>query len=114
MVAVVARTVLELDASRNDRFYAGTRDWSAARAGDDRAGAFYAGARFSRAGRDFARARDDRTGAFCAGAGSSFDARRFSPPPSLGNHLVNPLRDAFLNTIRVDGIALARSHIEKT
>ena len=112
MVAVVARTVLELDASRNDRFYAGTRD-NRARAFCTGA-RFHAGARFSRAGRDFTRAGDDRTGAFCAGAGSSFDARRFSPPPSLGNHLVNPLRDAFLNTIRVDGIALARSHIEKT
>ena len=80
MLIVVARTVLEFDASRDDDFARARFNRAGgfhARAGFSRARGFFAGAGFNRAGRffagarnDFARARDNRTTARSFNPGS--------------------------------------------
>ena len=67
-----------------------------------------AGAGFNRAGRFHARAGYNRAGGFRFVTASGFD-----PPPRIGSPIANVLRNAFLSTGRIHGIANAVSHFIK-
>ena len=126
--SVVARTVHELNAVRNnDRFSTGARNRRFVGAGGFRFNNFartgfrfddFAGARFRL--NDFTRARfrfNDFAGAgfrFFARARNFCDARSFNPPPFLGSNVVDPkLVFNIAVTIRVESIALAFSHFKE-